>query len=179
MSSVTYQLNAADEILSVGGDWAPFAQANEAPYLADGVIGRPLWDFVGGMTTRHVYRELLARVRAGRTVAFDYRCDSPDLRRFLRMTISPGSEGGVAFDSRTVRTEPRVPPLPSLVSGQGTEPGLRMCSWCKRVDLSQLWEELEIAVERLGLLTLGHPPLISHAMCPRCYVRIMEDSDAV
>lgn len=178
MGSVIYQLNARDEIISVGGDWVRFAEANEAADLSDGVIGRPLWDFVTGSTTRYVYRELLARVRAGRTVAFNYRCDSTSLCRFMRMTMVPAVEGCVGFDSETLRTEPRVPPLHRFMSGTATRPGLRMCSWCNRVEVSRSWEDLEIAVERLGLLALAHPPLISHAMCPPCYAQIMDGLDA-
>ena len=57
-----------------------------------------------------------------------------------------------------------------------TDPGLRMCSWCKRVDVLGEWEELEIAVERLGLLSLPEPPLITHAMCPACAERLNAES---
>lgn len=177
VARVLYQVNAGDLIVSIGADWVRFAEANEAAHLTDNVIGRPLWDFVSGATTRHVYRELLGRARAGRTISFDYRCDSPALRRFMRMTIIARSDGAVAFDSVTTRIEARVPPLPSLISGTVIEPVVRMCGWCKRVEVSPSWDDLEIAVERLGLLTLADPPSISHGMCPDCYDRIMKDAD--
>lgn len=177
VARVIYEINAADELVAIGADWVRFAEANEAAHLADHVVGRSLWDFISGATTRHVYRELVNRARAGQTISFDYRCDSPALRRFMRMTIIARSDGAVAFDSVTMRIEQRSAALPSLISVVG-EPVLRMCSWCKRVEVSQSWEEVEIAVERLGLLSLTDPPLISHAICPPCYDRIMTDADA-
>lgn len=180
MERVTYEVNSHDEIIAVGDDWVAFARTNAAAHLTDRVIGRSLWDFVSGPSTQHVYRELLARVRAGRTTSFAYRCDSPELRRFMRMTMIPRADGVVAFDSVTLRTETRVAPIPDLLSANNADadPGLRMCSWCKRVAVAESWEELETAVENLGLFALSQPPSITHAVCPTCFVRFIQDMDA-
>jgi hypothetical protein len=173
MERITYSIDQSDVITGVADDWVSFAQANAAAHLIDDVVGRSLWDFVSGVTTRHVYRELLAHIRAGRTITFGYRCDSPDLRRFMQMTMACGANGVVTFDSVNVRTERRVPPLRTLVSGKATDPGLAMCSWCKRVDVSGAWEEVEVAIQRLGLFAEIDAPLITHAMCPTCYQEMM------
>lgn len=121
---LTYRIDRGDVIAAVDDAWAPFARANEAPHLAD-VLGRPLWDYVSDDTTRQVYRDLLARVRAGHDVTFPYRCDAPALRRFMRMTMRPAPERGVVFESDVIRTEARpVPRSPS--NGSASSPaGLR------------------------------------------------------
>lgn len=92
---LTYQIDSADRITSVSGSWDLFAAANDGGTRATDVVGHSLWDFVVHNTTRQVYRDLIARVRGGRPVTFSYRCDSPTLRRFMRMTMRPGASGPV------------------------------------------------------------------------------------
>jgi hypothetical protein len=173
---VSYVIDRHDVILSVGDDWDRFAASNGAVELLAGIVGVPLWNFVTGLTTRHVYRQLVSRARDGQVVSFAYRCDSPALRRFMRMTITPREDGCVSFESVVERTEPRPPVMHLDSVADEADPGLRMCSWCKRIDVLGSWEEVEIAVERLGLLSLPEPPLITHAVCPACVERLTEDS---
>lgn len=173
---VSYLIDKTDVIVSVGDSWSHFAEANGAVHLVTGVIGRPLWSFVTGLTTQHVYRELLSRVRRGQPATFTYRCDAPAVRRFMRMTMMPGEHGSVTFDSIVERTESRPPIITLASASHGADPGLRMCSWCKLVEVQESWVEIEIAVERLGLLTVSEPPLITHTMCPPCFARFTADA---
>jgi len=175
---VSYQIDGRDRIETVSASWEPFATSNGGASAATEVVGHSLWDFVVDDTTRHVYRDLLDRVRSGRTVSFEYRCDSPALRRFMRMTMTPGSDGAVTFDSLTVRTEPR-PEVP-LLTRSDTAPGdlLRVCGWCKRVAVGDAWLEVEQAVNELGLLAGPPPAGITHGMCPACFSRVMAEADA-
>lgn len=175
---LTYQIDGVDRITSVSGSWDLFAAANDGGTRATDVVGHSLWEFVAHDTTRHVYRDLIARVRGGRRVAFSYRCDSPTRRRFMRMTLSPGSDGTVTFDSQVVRTEPREAPALTISPDAQTGELLRVCGWCKRVAVGDdEWVEVEIAVERLGLMT-GHSTVaVTHGMCPECYTRVMAEVD--
>jgi hypothetical protein len=108
-------------------------------------------------------------------VTFDYRCDAPALRRFMQMRMRPAEEGGVDFDSVTLRVESRAPVAPALRTGDG--PVVRMCSWCNRVECRDTWLELEAAAEQLGLFAASCPPSLSHTMCPPCFARFMGDMD--
>lgn len=172
---VTYRIDRRDVLTAVNDAWAPFARSNEAPQLTD-VLGQSLWDHVSDDTTRQVYRDLLVRVRNGHEVAFAYRCDAPALRRFMRMTMRQAPDSGVEFESVVERTEPR-PPSP-LIDGPGTGPRssgvlVRVCSWCRRVHVRETWQEVEVAVERLGLFAGGPAPSLTHGMCEDCYARVM------
>jgi hypothetical protein len=181
MESISYQLDAGDRIAGVSASWAAFAVSNDAPHLVDGVLGRPIWDFVSDLTTRHVYQELLRRVRNGNTITFSYRCDAPALRRFMRMTMAPRAENGVDFLSETVRTEPRAP-LAALAApaaaAASADALVRICSWCKRFAVASDWLEGELAIERLGLFAGDRLPKVTHAMCPDCTTRVMGELDA-
>ena len=175
---LTYRIDRGDVITAVDDAWAPFARANGAPQLAD-VLGRPLWDYVSDDTTRQVYRDLVARVRAGHDATFPYRCDAPALRRFMRMTMRAAPQRGVVFESEVVRTEAR--PVPLLLDQKPAGSSgviVRVCSWCKRVHVRETWQEVEIAVERLDLFAGGPSPSLTHGMCEDCYARVMQAEGA-
>lgn len=176
LDRLTYRVDRGDVITEVDEAWAPFARANQAPQL-ENVLGQSLWDHVADDTTRQVYRDLLSRVRSGHEVSFPYRCDAPALRRFMRMTMRHGHDRGVVFESVVERTEPR--PASPLVDGAPAGPPgssgviVRVCSWCRRVHVKETWQEVEVAVERLGLFAGGPAPSLTHGMCEDCYARIM------
>jgi len=172
-ATVRYHIDRQNRIVSLSDTWRTWAESNGAPHLADGVLGRSLWDFVGDYQTREVYRTLLARVRDGQQVRFPYRCDAPDLRRFMRMTMTSDGEGGVWFDSETLRTEPRPRCWRAPLPPEAPEMLLRACGWCKRVAVDGAWEEIEVAVARLDLFGGPATPALTHGMCPPCYEQFM------
>jgi len=175
---ITYAIDRVDDITAVGESWDTFVDANDGTTQAADTVGRSLWDFVSHDTTRHVYRDLIARVRTGKRLAFSYRCDSPTRRRFMRMTMSPGPDGTVTFNSEVLRTEPRVAPLVAISPEIQTGDLLRVCGWCKRVAVTDKeWVEVEMAVDRLRILADDPPVGVTHGMCPACFTRVMKEVD--
>ena len=84
----------------------------------------------------------------------------------------------MTFDSQVVRTEPRVAPAVTISPAVRTGELLRVCGWCKRVAVAaDEWVEVEVAVERLGLLAHDPPVGVTHGMCPDCFTRVMEEVD--
>lgn len=171
---VTYDVDAADTIRGVGGRWAEFAVANGGAHLVAGVLGRPLWDFVAGATTRHMYGVLCARVRQGHTVSFQYRCDSPTTRRYMRMRLVPVEDGGVRFESETLMTRSWPPALLESTPSTRRDVLVRLCSWCKKGLIDGVWEELEVVVERLGMFFGDTESPVSHGICPTCATSLEE-----
>ena len=178
MVNIRYRIDGRDLIAGVSESWAPFALANGAIDLAQPLVGRSIWDFLSGVTTREIYRELFARVRHGRTVTFPYRCDSPALRRFLRMQLSPAARDTIQFESATISTEPRDPI--ELVAARSLAAGLvTVCSWCKRVAVGSEWVEVEVAVQRLGLFGGSVPGELAHGACRECVTLVLRDTDSL
>jgi len=168
---VVYRLNGLDEIIYVGGGWAEFAAANDAPeLLPERVLNRPLWDFVSDDTTRHIYEEILRRARAGRPTRFNFRCDAPDYRRLMEMSVEAFDGGGVQLETITLRVDerPRQDMLDRRTPREGDR--LRMCGWCKRMDLDgDRWGEIEEAVNALRLFEHQTLPPLTHGMCRPCF----------
>jgi hypothetical protein len=166
---ITYDVDATDVIRAVGGSWAEHALANGGDRLVHGVVGRRLWDFIGGATTQHMYQNLVGKVReSGEPITFPFRCDSPALRRDMRMHLLPLSDGWVRFESLTVQT--RAWPTALLARQPASKPDgvIRICSWCKKGKLRDEWVEPEVVVEELGMFIGDRERLISHAICPPC-----------
>jgi hypothetical protein len=109
---IHYRVNDRDEIVFVNEAWDVFASANSGEHLtAPQVLGRPLWGFITDRTTQALYRDILARVRSGRSVRFVLRCDSPECCRLLEMQVSHGLEDVIDFRVRTLSQKLREPQL--------------------------------------------------------------------
>jgi hypothetical protein len=173
--SCTYEVN--DALIVIGADEAfgRFATENGAPELAPPTcLGRSLLACIADRTTAHICRRLFERVRIrGTPVTFPIRCDSPALRRYLRITIArrPGS---FLVRSTVDRTEARAPQ--ELLDVPRNDDGtlLTMCGWCKRIDVHGAWWEVEDAVNELGLFGRSVLPAITHGMCQQCHDQIIQ-----
>jgi hypothetical protein len=127
---VRYEIDAMDRLVRVNDAWSSFATANDGLHLvAHRIIGCSLWDFVAGETTRQVYKSLLRRVRDGGRSRFTYRCDAPERRRSMEMTITARLGGHVRFESRTLVVEYGPSPVVQLVAGGRVRP---LCHGCRR-----------------------------------------------
>ncbi len=168
---ITYQIDPAGQILSVGAAWDDFARNNQGAFLTgQQVVGHSLWDHISDSTTRQLYRSLVDRVHGDvPDVQFTFRCDSPTRRRLLQMKMTPAEHDSTLFTVLPISFVDRdlVPFLGREVARSGDH--LRMCSWCNRVPLTeQSWVEIEEAVERLAMFRTSDPPGITHGICPRC-----------
>ena len=166
-----YRLDREDVIQWVDRGWDAFAAQNGAPALvAASVVGRPLFDFLTGSETRHIYTMLLRGVRdSGRPVSIPFRCDGPTLRRSMELTIAPDTGGALLLSARLLdRTEQPEMALLAAQPARAADSFVLMCSWCKRVEVEGAWSDVEAAVQRLRLFELASPPQITHGMCPAC-----------
>jgi hypothetical protein len=166
-----YRVDAADLLVWVDAWWLAFAQENGAPELTEElVLGRCLWDFVGGCATQELYRDIHGRVRStGTAVVLPFRCDSPTVRRHMRLTITREDPAHLFYESVLTRVEPCdfLPILdPAFPRSQAV---LTICSCCKRalVEASG-WLEIEDAAARLGLFEKPKAPELTYTVCDDC-----------
>lgn len=170
----SYQVDANDLIVFYTEGWNTFARENRGAKLAAGAaLLQPLWQFISDEETRHLYRLILNRVRAGKRVMIPVRCDSPTCRRHIELHIER-FQSLVTFESVMVHEEPR-----DYVSLLDTNRAraidvVSICSWCKRVQVpGSGWHEAEEAIRLLGL-SEALPPQLVHLCCYECYRRIIE-----
>lgn len=175
---VVYRIDAADIIENVNDAWAQFAIDNDAPLLATEVIGRSIWDYISGPQVRHIYASVFERVRKHHChLSFPLRCDSPSLYRAMRLSVSPLSEGRIEFCSvlETIRAQPRTLDILRPNLGASLTYVLKMCSWCKAMEVGARWKPIEQAIEEMRLLNQERLPTIMQALCNSCRVKYMQD----
>ncbi|MBI2400228.1 MAG: hypothetical protein HYV23_04115 [Deltaproteobacteria bacterium] len=165
-----HTVDADGYITAVNDEWVEFARENGAPELArEALVGRAIWVFIEGMETRHISRLLLDKARrCGKGLTIPYRCDSPDLKRFMEMEIVPLENGTVEFRSRLLKVEKREPVrLLDPQAGRGNE-FLTICSWCRRARIASVWLELDEVVKKLDLFSSASLPQLTHGVFEDC-----------
>ena len=175
--TTTWTIDADDVITGVGGDWDEFAGANGAAALCGTrVVGAPLFDFITGQETQRIYRLLLHKVRSADAVLrVPFRCDSPEVRRHMRLEIAPMSADAIEFRGEFLGGEsrPRVRLLDPNEARSRTL--LVSCSFCLRLRVPpDEWIEPEHVVARMDLLSGVAVPQLIHGVCPECSASLRE-----
>ena len=86
-----YVIDRANRVVAVDDGWIAFAIGNDAPDLPGRVLGANLWTFIANATVQDLYSALFQRIRAtGREITIPFRCDSPSVRRFMKLTVGRG-----------------------------------------------------------------------------------------
>ncbi|MDA1184883.1 MAG: hypothetical protein O2930_09595 [Acidobacteria bacterium] len=116
--------------------------------------------------------------QTGRAIVFPFRCDSPTLRRFLDFKIEPRYPSGLRVETTLARTEARA--SVALLEQRPRHGGdlLRMCGWCKSVDVEGRWCEVEDALAAMRLFERDLLPDVTHGICPPCSDRMHQLLDA-
>jgi hypothetical protein len=173
-------IDDADKIVHVNDDWLAFAGENTAPQLtAFSVLNQPIWRFIQGQETSYLYKQIFSRVRAGVSpVKFPFRCDSPNCRRFMEMQLSLLSGNAIEFISHILREEWREPIDLLDASRDRSGEFLKICSWCKRIDIpGQGWGEIETAIDALDLFDHHSMPRMTHTICDACHEAVKLELD--
>jgi hypothetical protein len=180
-NGVSYLLGPDDRILAVDETWDEVARRDGAEELTrDRVIGQSLRACISDPQTREIFSLLLAAARRSRrTIHLPFRCDTPGVRRFMRLAIDPQADGSLLLRTSLLRAEPR-PPVALLDStARRSTDFLKICGWCKKVPLpSGTWVEIEDATAQLSLFASGELPRLSHGICPTCARQLEAEIDS-
>lgn len=182
IEGVAYFVDGAGVIQAAGGtQWRRFAIDNGCPSLADptSAVGLSICEFTRGQDVRETYRRHMQQVVGnGKGVSFIYSCDAPEVRRELRMAITPvgDPESGVAgalYQSLALSERDRPPvslfdPAAYLetLKEEADRPIVRMCSFCHDVEVGEgRWVQAEDYYREGGAAEVR----VSHGMCPGCF----------
>jgi hypothetical protein len=185
MDGVAYLADAGGVIRAFGGAATPlFRESGNGPAPKDTTKGANLFDVICGEEVKAAYRRVHDTVLGARSgyVGFDYRCDAPDVRRSMRMSITrfevSGGSPFLLYQSQVLSAVAR--PWMSLfephriVEYRRQDSGLpivRMCSFCQQVrwpddagSQTADWIEAETYYRRGGPSEVQ----VSHGLCPSC-----------
>lgn len=176
-----YAIDRNDVVVSLSENWQAFADENLGGDACSprNIIGSSLWRHIGEWETKQLYQIILEKVRERkRRATFPFRCDSPDKRRFLNLSVIPMEANSIHFESRIIKTESRIPVelLDSAI--RRSDDFLRICSMCKRIAVSATeWVDVEVAVQKLGLFQKAVMPQFTHGVCQSCFDAAMANFD--
>jgi hypothetical protein len=165
-----YRVDRDNNLCYVNPTFLDFAADNEMQMDGSHLLGRSLWDFIADQHTVRLYRELLQQVRdEDRMVHFSYRCDSPDVKRFMHMVVTPVENDEVEFESWIRRVEPQNPKLVFEAKRVGRHKPIRVCSICRSVETEPgEWTNVSDAFARGHIPAQEHRVSVIYKVCPTC-----------
>jgi len=160
----TYVLDLQNRIISIGGEWDAFADENDGTKLTlKDVQGRPIRDFIKGDATIMWVEALLQYSRIlGKIVDRPYRCDSPDLKRFMRMRIVPEQCGVLHIEHELLSTQPRSTPIYIQYGGITMNGAKLRCSICGRLNITGWTEPRGNHTNASGVI------VVDYTVCENC-----------
>lgn len=195
MDGIAYLADLDGIVLAIGSRaWTYFARENGTPgLLPELTIGRSLFDTIRGSEVADTYRKLHAAVASRKRtwIHFDYRCDSPEIERNMRMAIgsvtdedNPERVTAILYQSVILseRARPRISLFdPETWRGSAGGPLVALCSYCQSVGWppgtsghEAEWIAPESYYQRGGPAETN----VSHGICPACYERVVMENAA-
>lgn len=163
-------------------NWSIFAAQNDAQEISgDHILNTNLYDHIEGPDTKHIFKVLFAKIREDKMErVVHFRCDTPAFRRFMKMRIYSDADKGLVFQTSTIMVEPFKKPLPLLTRLQNGGETILMCSACKKVKIhDDQWQEVEQALETLGLFNQAAPITVSHGFCDDCAEKYKSENSMI
>ena len=139
-----YKLDPEKRIISVDGPWDQFARENGGRNTSfSDIQGKSIFDFITGDITRMWFEALTQLVTLRKEpIEKPYRCDSPDLKRYMSMRIIPERSDVLRFEHDLISEEKR-PVCVDIRYSYEMPCGINKirCSICGRVKTGDLWVE--------------------------------------
>jgi hypothetical protein len=178
-----YRIDENDNIIYVSDNWNTFIDENfgDDSCKTPHIIGRSFWDFITDSETSHLYEIMVIKVReAGRSLTVPIRCDAPDLKRYIEITVSLLENNIVEFNSTITKTESREPLDILDKSIPRSDELIKICSYCKKINVNDsCWLHTEHAIEKLKLFEKKQLPKLTHGVCPTCYDEMMKTLSSI
>lgn len=171
MDTTSYWVDGKDLIIRLSSSWDDFALENGGKsVITTEVIGRPLFDYIAGDPSRMWMETVLKLVRiTGKMVEREYRCDTPELRRFMKMQLVPEGGGVVRVDHHVLRTEPRERRVEFIPKPDSTVTITKRCSICGRISSGERW--IEADQSDVDALRVKKIPVV-YTVCGECWDRM-------
>lgn len=156
----SYEICGQDRVVSV--------ENGDCGHTEPAMLNRRLWDLISDGNVADIYRALVQRVRAERrTIHFRFRCDEPDMRRDLEMTMEPLDCDGIRFSSRRLGAEPQSPKEFFRRHSQAPR-DVDLCRCCGAVRVAEQWSPVDMGLKALGLFAEDIQFRTRPTVCPQC-----------
>jgi hypothetical protein len=166
-----YELDAENRIYHIEGEWDEFLSSNSSTEQTHNslcmqeVLGTRIESHIHDDMTRMLIKTVIASVRQSKQEkSISYRCDSPDLKRFMKMLIEPLMRDAVRLSHAFLRAEPLDPPVYIRPASKRATKVNARCSICNRIEVDRTWLEPDEACQASGESSFE----VSYKVCPVC-----------
>lgn len=184
LDGVSLVLDANLIVTAVGRrNWNRFWRLNGGMGDPQDPVGRDITSFFTEGAVRDTFRLLFQRVLwDGQGVArLDYRCDARNVRRLMRLTLTPlgtpGSAQRLLYQSILLSEAPR-PPVPVIddasVAKDGSAGATRLCPICCNIWVPRpCADDFDWLPPPEGGADQAVPEVV-HEFCPRCALQLFD-----
>lgn len=150
-STLSYIIDINDIIISANHGFGKFARENNAKDLAKSIIGESIWKFIYFDEVHRLYQRLFEAIRkTGKEITLNFRCDSHNVLRFMKMYIEPIGENNLQIKTKLIRQVDRKKMLSREILFLGIHSGTPMCSHCNKIYINDkgVWMEIDLALDK-------------------------------
>ena len=125
-------------------NWDEFARNNDGiSVLSQNVIGKSIKEFISGDPSIMWMDAILMSAKIkGKPIEKNYRCDSPDMKRYMKMIIQPLDNGCLKLTHYVIKTEKQKQRIIYKGSKILTPNTMQRCSVCGRILYENSWYEI-------------------------------------
>ena len=170
-SSLSYIIDLNNTIISTNHGFGEFANENNAKDLANSIIGESIWKFIYFDDVNRLYERLFEAIRkTDKEVALNFRCDSHNVLRFMKMYIEPIGESNLQIKTELIRQLDRKIMLSREILFLGINNGTPMCSHCNKIYINGkgVWMEIDHAIEKN---LIGDELSVNFKICEDCVIQ--------
>lgn len=162
-------INPDNIVIDVNQAWDYFALQNNCPESTRiGVLEKSILDAVSGKVTKQYWRDLLARAwLSTQPLKIDYRCDSPDTKRWMQMELCRLEDGNMRISHIQLASEKRTPAIHFKLASQRSSSTHIRCSICNRLKENDHWHEAETLIKTGNNAGSVYLPVI-YGVCTDC-----------
>lgn len=171
-STLSYIIDINDKIISANHGFGKFAIENNSKDLAKSIIGESIWKFIYFDEVHRLYQRLFEAIRkTDKKVDLNFRCDSHDVLRFMKMNIEPIGENSLQIKTKLIRQVDRKKMLSREILYLGINSGTPMCSNCNKIYINEksAWLEIDKAIEKNHI---GRELSVNFKICEDCVDQI-------
>jgi hypothetical protein len=166
--TLSYIIDINDIIISANHGFGKFASENNAKDLAKSIIGESIWKFIYFDEVHRLYQRLFEAIRkTDKEITLNFRCDSHNVLRFMKMYIEPIGENNLQIKTKLIRQVDRTKMLSREILFLGIHSGTPMCSHCNKIYINEksVWLEIDEAIEKN---LIGRELSVNFKMCEDC-----------
>jgi len=170
---LSYWVDKKNTIQKVNDSWDQAMDAESWSHRAASfnIIGQNILDFIVDDITRMYVASMLDAVRVcAKPLVRPYRCDSPECKRYMQMTVTPDADGLVRVSHELIKTE-QLKQKAYFFNDQTNKNFSAhhvRCSLCNKLKKigSSNWEDVDKLSDRGQMMQKGNPVL--YGVCPKC-----------